>query len=176
MANHSSIPAWRIPIDRGAWQATVHGVAELDMTERLSTRTRDLDHVPWSPQEALWDLIQTSPHVQSWAKGIRRWDAHLLLQLSLKYPEGPGGYCVDNLLSVFINKVFLEHSHTFFFFFLRICAIGILSYNGSWMVKTETLWSSKPWIFTLWPLTEKLLTSALDHNWWFHKLCEKSWS
>ena len=24
MATHSSIPAWRIPMDRGAWQATVH--------------------------------------------------------------------------------------------------------------------------------------------------------
>ena len=33
MATHSSILAWRIPMDRGAWQATVHGVAELDMTE-----------------------------------------------------------------------------------------------------------------------------------------------
>ena len=28
MATHSSILAWRIPIDRGAWQATVHGVAK----------------------------------------------------------------------------------------------------------------------------------------------------
>ena len=27
MATHSSIPAWRIPMDRGAWLATVHGVA-----------------------------------------------------------------------------------------------------------------------------------------------------
>ena len=26
--NHSSIPAWRIPRDRGAWQATVHVVAK----------------------------------------------------------------------------------------------------------------------------------------------------
>ena len=33
MATHSSILAWRIPMDRGAWQATVHGIAELDMTE-----------------------------------------------------------------------------------------------------------------------------------------------
>ena len=31
MATHSSILAWRIPMDRGAWWATVHGV--IDMTE-----------------------------------------------------------------------------------------------------------------------------------------------
>ena len=37
MATHSSILAWRIPTDRGAWQAIVHGVAELDRTEPLST-------------------------------------------------------------------------------------------------------------------------------------------
>ena len=33
MATHSSILAWRIPMDRGAWWATVHGVAESGMTE-----------------------------------------------------------------------------------------------------------------------------------------------
>ena len=27
IATHSIILAWRNPIDRGAWQATVHGVA-----------------------------------------------------------------------------------------------------------------------------------------------------
>ena len=28
MATQSSLLAWRIPTDRGAWQATVHGVAK----------------------------------------------------------------------------------------------------------------------------------------------------
>ena len=28
MANHSSVLAWRIPMDRGAWQATLHGVTK----------------------------------------------------------------------------------------------------------------------------------------------------
>ena len=28
MATHCSILAWRIPMGRGAWQATVHGVTE----------------------------------------------------------------------------------------------------------------------------------------------------
>ena len=35
MAPHSSVLAWKIP-DRGAWQATVYGVAESDMTEQLT--------------------------------------------------------------------------------------------------------------------------------------------
>ena len=37
MATRSSILAQRILMDRGAWQATVHGFAESDMTEQLST-------------------------------------------------------------------------------------------------------------------------------------------
>ena len=28
MATHSSILGWRIPMDRGAWQAIVHGVSK----------------------------------------------------------------------------------------------------------------------------------------------------
>ena len=38
MATHSSTLAWRIPMDSGAWQATVHGVTkESDMTEDRPT-------------------------------------------------------------------------------------------------------------------------------------------
>ena len=40
MATRSSILAWRIPKDKGAWRATVHGVTEsLTPSERLSTHT-----------------------------------------------------------------------------------------------------------------------------------------
>ena len=37
MASHSSILAWRIPMDRGAWGATVHGVAK----SQTQLRTKD---------------------------------------------------------------------------------------------------------------------------------------
>ena len=33
MATHSTMLVWRIPMDRGAWQVTVFGAAELDTTE-----------------------------------------------------------------------------------------------------------------------------------------------
>ena len=41
MATHSSILAWRIPMDRGVWRATVHGVLK-SWTEigRASCRER----------------------------------------------------------------------------------------------------------------------------------------
>ena len=37
MATNFNILVWRIPKDRGAWQATVHWVTKSDMTEQLST-------------------------------------------------------------------------------------------------------------------------------------------
>ena len=33
LATHSSILAWRIPMDEGAWRAIVHRVAESDTAE-----------------------------------------------------------------------------------------------------------------------------------------------
>ena len=33
IALHSSILAWRTPMDRGAWWAMIHGVTESDLTE-----------------------------------------------------------------------------------------------------------------------------------------------
>jgi len=42
MATHSSILDWRIPMDRGAWQATVHGVAKNQ--KRLSNEAQHLSY------------------------------------------------------------------------------------------------------------------------------------
>ena len=47
MATHSSILAWRIPVDRGAWRATVHGVAK--SRTRLSDFTFTFKlYSPWN--------------------------------------------------------------------------------------------------------------------------------
>ena len=49
MATHSSILAWRIPMDRGAWQllsmlySIVQGRKELDTTKRLTFHFSDVD-------------------------------------------------------------------------------------------------------------------------------------
>ena len=44
VATHSNILAWRNPMDRGFWQATVHGVTESDMNGQLSTVQGPLDN------------------------------------------------------------------------------------------------------------------------------------
>ena len=44
MATHSVLQflAWRIPTERGAWWATVHGVTKSDVTEGLNTAQQGL--------------------------------------------------------------------------------------------------------------------------------------
>ena len=46
MATHSSILAWRIPTDRGAWQTTVHGVARVgyDLATKPPPRPQYASH------------------------------------------------------------------------------------------------------------------------------------
>ena len=46
MAAHSSIFVWRIPMDRGAWRATVHRVAK-NRTQLKGLSTHTLLHTHW---------------------------------------------------------------------------------------------------------------------------------
>ena len=58
-AAHSSILAWRIPRDRGAWQATVHRVTESDISEQLSTLTQVKRYDckgNWSSSKSEWTM------------------------------------------------------------------------------------------------------------------------
>ena len=59
MAAHSSILAWRIPTDRGAWGAIVHGVAK--------SRTRLSDfHTSLHKRPAIWKNLNLSFPGYSW--------------------------------------------------------------------------------------------------------------
>ena len=53
VSTHSSILAWRILMDRGAWQATVHGVARVG--HALATKPR----APFSFPETILFLVKT---------------------------------------------------------------------------------------------------------------------
>ena len=54
MATHSSFLAWRIPMDRGAWWVAVHGVAESDTPEPLSTESPFVPAAQSQFPRAMW--------------------------------------------------------------------------------------------------------------------------
>ena len=58
MATHSRILAWRIPMDRGAWRATVHGVTKSrTRLKRLSTHASCTTQISFPFQsEAVYSL------------------------------------------------------------------------------------------------------------------------
>ena len=64
MATHSSLLAWRIPMDRGAWRATVRVVTkESDTTERLSTHTHLFQNSPLSLLFVCPSALQIIVHI-----------------------------------------------------------------------------------------------------------------
>ena len=62
MATDSSILAWRIPMDRGAWWATVHGVGESDTTD---TQLNSMGKMKMEKYRERWGSVQFSHSVVS---------------------------------------------------------------------------------------------------------------
>ena len=60
MVTHSNPPAWRIPMDRGAWWATAHGVRESGLTELLSSS----NHVSVTDEETSCLISASNAHGQ----------------------------------------------------------------------------------------------------------------
>ena len=60
--NHSSILAWRIPMDRGAWKTTVHGVAESDMTEQLRAAQSFKSFIIFDWEATAWKMAEFESH------------------------------------------------------------------------------------------------------------------
>ena len=65
MATHSNILAWRIPMDRGAWRAAVHGVAKSRTGPRLSDchGSIEVDCLSICTLPTYLDGVTISPHI-----------------------------------------------------------------------------------------------------------------
>ena len=80
MATHSSILAWRIPMERGAWRTTVHGVTkELDMTEHTSMHSPSRFRHPYPLRgHYAYYLILLEKKAPPWSESHRfRLDSHI---------------------------------------------------------------------------------------------------
>ena len=85
MATHSAILAWRIPMNRGAWRATVHGVVK-SHTEWINT---------WRQQQ------QISMNFSGWREeGMSRWSTEDFRVVNLSVRCCNGGYRSLSLLSL----------------------------------------------------------------------------
>ena len=87
MTTHTSILAWRIPMERGAWRTTVHGVTkELDMTEHMSMHSPSMFRHPYPLRgRYAYHLILLERKAPLWSESHRfRLDSHI--------PSSPGTF------------------------------------------------------------------------------------
>ena len=62
MATHSSNPAWRIPMDRGAWWVAVHGITKSQTWLSVAQHVTMYKHIPFA--ESKRRIGEERPHGQ----------------------------------------------------------------------------------------------------------------
>jgi len=111
MATHSSILAWRIPMDRGAPWATVHGVAK--SRHDLVTRQLLLISLPF-PQVSHVENLLYIPLYFIFVYSLNSMKIEILLSYCLFYKNGI-------LFSILFCKLHFSLRDTMWIFFQVIC-------------------------------------------------------
>ena len=112
-ATHSSSLAWRIPQIGGAWWATVHGVAELNMTERLTSLSlyfrsayksnKQGDNIqPWRTPFLIWNqsVFQCPVLIAAY------WPAHRFLRRQVRWSGIPISWRIFQFFVIYTVKGF----------------------------------------------------------------------
>ena len=115
MGTHSSILAWKNLMDRGAWRATVHGVAkELDMTEQLSTFT-------YAHTNLVFIILWVSSYSINWKESA--W--HFLLYIIIQKM-----FTLHTVITVSVNATFFSPEFStiwiFVLYFFEICFAALI--------------------------------------------------
>ena len=95
MPTHFTMLAWRIPMDRGAWRATIHGVAKSPTRLKHTLTQGDvglgLSLVGSSPDLLMIGRMTLRGHVTSPTLVVRGWPPHCSVPRSTDASRSGGG-------------------------------------------------------------------------------------
>ena len=119
MATHFSVLAWRSPIDRGAWGATVHGIA------RSRARLSD---------QAQYTYITTQPQIQAM---LQQYVNCELPDVQAGFRKGRGIRAQMANIFWIIEKAREFQKNTYFCFIDYATAFNCVDHNKLWKIPKE---------------------------------------
>ena len=155
LATHSSILAWRIPMDRVAWQATVHGVAKRwTQLKQLSAHTHM--HTESVRQAKTYERLSERTDVITW--WIRKWQQSCISRSEIQVNES-----YDLLWLIFHLIKSCRYSMMFFF---------ISAFPSKIKMVNEYL--IRGWVCG-WVTVENILRNDLPWGSWKHPSIKSRW-
>ena len=143
--NHSRILAWRIPMDRGAWQATVYGVTKSRPRLKWLRTHTDLGEAPLYPwchqfQRNVWShsglasaMEGAGDSTQSPPAKANSQDPHSCFWASHPHPHPEGGGTEEGASS---RSVCIVLKRRVLIFFVCVLSSVLRSfYSGMWIGK-----------------------------------------